>query len=145
MTKTYTSRGTYIEKVSMTVKGAFPIDDIISIQGEFINELNEMHRFKGSQIDMAYIRDTLVPNVQSIIEQSKQKIYQLINDALPSTDDVHDPVIKGVNIYSDIEIEYTRSPYIEKKVIEYNEQGKLQEVTETEVTKETEAGDFIDG
>lgn len=131
-----TSRGTVIKKQLAVIEQAtFPLDDILSVGGEFAQELLEIHRHLGTQLDTAYLRDVFVPNIESIKQQYRDNINdinttfrsQILSEIespnlIPKTDSPNDPkIIKhevndNVEPYYQLTLSYHKSPYKEERV-----------------------------
>lgn len=135
MTEIYTSRNTKITKISERVKASFTLGDVRSVQGIFPNELNEMHRYKGSELDIAQLRDNTTPNTEAIETEAASKAKQEIQAILPILGDGNDPVITDVRVNIEFDVEYTKAPYIETKVLEYSDDGRQIEVSVPEVNE----------
>lgn len=125
---TFTSRGTVIVKKAIVQESDFPLDEIISAQGQFINILNEIHRYKGSEVNFDFLSNTFIPNVQSQISGLKNAIKNDFLQLLPQTGDYDDPKILDIKIDVRIKTLQTVAPYEEKPIeVLYNDQGKIVE------------------
>lgn len=124
MTSFLTSRGTKITKVSETCEAVFTLDEIKSVQGPWPSELSEINRFKGTEMDLNYIRDNTVPNIQAKEAEIKEWATNEVNVLLPQTGTHDDPVVVEVYVDIGVRMRYTKAPFVETKVVEYNDQGE---------------------
>lgn len=143
-----TSRGTVIIKKAELAEGVFPLTDMVNPDGQFIKELNEIHRFLGSQIDIAHLRDKFTPrvekisnefreNMDTVVNQFKDQLSTEIDNIIPQDiSPFYDPkIIKeevlpiGLPEYN-ITIAYYKAPYVE--VLETEDEKKEAEKKEAE-------------